>query len=181
MISHDEMMGIVATEAAEAAAGSPPRTSSEDLEMSALLVRWKDRILHRAALNIDNHMIDGPVEDFTEEEKGFERGLRTAVDEVCKLMADPSYWSRGAPSSLAVTACSERPLSVSVEKLEKRAKEFEELIGEMFATLHVNRLRGTITSVDEPDFDRVIAAWKRRFEAAQNDKLTDGSAITNHV
>lgn len=72
---------------------------SEDLEMSALLVRWKDRILHRAALNIDNHMIDGPVEDFTEEEKGFERGLRTAVDEVCKLMSDPSYWSRSPQNS----------------------------------------------------------------------------------
>lgn len=68
-------------------------TGSEDLAMSALLVRWKDRILHRAALNIDNHMLNGPVEDFTDEEKGFERGIRTAVDEVVKLMADPSYWS----------------------------------------------------------------------------------------
>lgn len=29
MIGHDEMMGIIATEAAEAAAGSPPRTGSE--------------------------------------------------------------------------------------------------------------------------------------------------------
>jgi ribA/ribD-fused uncharacterized protein len=29
MIGHDEMMGIIATEAAEAAAGSPPRTGSD--------------------------------------------------------------------------------------------------------------------------------------------------------
>jgi len=71
----------------------PSTACSTDGEMAAMLVRWKDRILHRAALNIDNHMIDGPVEDFTNEERGFERGLRTAVDEVCKLMADPGYWS----------------------------------------------------------------------------------------
>lgn len=82
-------------------AGSSPRTGSEDLEMAALLVRWKDRILHRAAFNIDNHMIDGPVEDFTEEENGFERGLRTAVAEICKLMDDPSYWSRNPQNDQA--------------------------------------------------------------------------------
>lgn len=78
-----------------------PAAGSEDLAMSALLVRWKDRILHRAAMNIDNHMINGPVEDFTDEEKGFERGIRTAVDEVVKLMADPSYWSRSPQNDQA--------------------------------------------------------------------------------
>lgn len=63
-------------------------------EMAALLVRWRDRVLFKAAVNIENYFIDGPDEDFTEEERGFERGLRTAVTEICNLMADPTYFGR---------------------------------------------------------------------------------------
>lgn len=74
-------------------AGSSTECSA-DGEMAAMLVKWKDRILHKAATNIEGHFLDSPVEDFTSEEDGFERGLRTAVDEVCKLMADPSYFGR---------------------------------------------------------------------------------------
>lgn len=78
-----------------------PNTS----EMSKLLLRWKDRILHRAAENVDRHMIDGPVEDFTEEQKGFERGLRTAVNEICALMSDPSYWGRSPKHDAELCGC----------------------------------------------------------------------------
>jgi hypothetical protein len=67
--------------------------------MAAMLVRWKDRILHQAARNIENHFLNSPVEDFTAEEEGFERGIRTAVTEVCKLMADPSYFNRSPQNS----------------------------------------------------------------------------------
>lgn len=74
---------------------------SAESEMAALLVRWKDRILRQAATNIENHFIDAPVEDFTAEEEGFERGLQTAVDEVCRLMADPSHFGR-APQNTEV-------------------------------------------------------------------------------
>ena len=74
---------------------------SAELEMAALLTRWKDRILARAATNIEGHFLNSPVEDFSAEEEGFERGLRTAVDEVCKLMADPSYFGRSPQNDQA--------------------------------------------------------------------------------
>lgn len=68
----------------------------QELEMASMLVKWKDRILAQAARGIESHYKDGPVDDFTEFEKGFEEGIRSAVDEVCKLMADPSYFGRKA-------------------------------------------------------------------------------------
>jgi hypothetical protein len=79
---------------------SPPAAgSAATQEMAAMLVRWKDRILKRAATNVENHYLDGPVEDQSEEERGFERGLGTAVTEICKLMDDPSYFGRSPQSA----------------------------------------------------------------------------------
>ena len=69
---------------------------ASDRELAATIERWKDRILHRAVNNIEQHFLDSPVEDFSQEEHGFERGLRTAVDEICKLMVNPSYFNRSA-------------------------------------------------------------------------------------
>ncbi len=66
----------------------------DEAGMAQLLARWRDRVLHNAAMGIENHFINRPVEDFTSEEQGFERGLRTAVTEVCKLMNDPGYFGR---------------------------------------------------------------------------------------
>jgi hypothetical protein len=63
-------------------------------EAASILVRWQDRILHNAAMRVENQFINAPVEDFTEEEKGFDRGLRAAVTEICKAMEDPSYFGR---------------------------------------------------------------------------------------
>lgn len=63
-------------------------------QMADYLVRWKDRILASAAHAIDGHFLDKPIDDFTAEEEGFERGLSTAINEICKLMADSSYFNR---------------------------------------------------------------------------------------
>lgn len=71
--------------------------SAEDpntAEMAAMLTRWRDRILRQAAVKIENHYANAPVEDLSVEQTGFERGLSTAVDEVCSLMTDPSYFGR---------------------------------------------------------------------------------------
>jgi hypothetical protein len=68
--------------------------SGSETEMAAMLARWRDRILKSVGTAIDNHYLDGPVEDQTDEERGFERGLGTAITEVCKLMDDPSYFGR---------------------------------------------------------------------------------------
>ncbi len=65
-----------------------------DSDMADMLTKWKDRILHRAAVNVEGKFLDRPVEDFSEEDNGYERGLRTAVDEICQLMHDPSYFGR---------------------------------------------------------------------------------------
>lgn len=69
--------------------------NEEDQRMAKLLTGWRDKILHKAAIGVENHFLDKPVDDMTDEENGFERGLSTAVDEICKLMADPpSYFGR---------------------------------------------------------------------------------------
>lgn len=68
--------------------------TDEEIKTAKMLIEWKDRILRRAGSAIEGHFIDSPVECHTSEEQGFERGLRTAVDEVCKLMSDPSYFNR---------------------------------------------------------------------------------------
>lgn len=69
-------------------------TEAEEQKMAATFVRWRDRILKKAACGVESHFLDGPDDEHSEEEQGFERGLRTAVDEICKLMADPSYFGR---------------------------------------------------------------------------------------
>jgi hypothetical protein len=63
-----------------------------DRETAAMITRWRDRILKKAGSAIDALFIDAPVEDFTEEQQGFERGLRAALDEVRKLMHDDHYF-----------------------------------------------------------------------------------------
>jgi len=63
-----------------------------DRETAAIITRWRDRILHKAGSAIDAIFLDSPVEDFTDEERGFERGLRTALNEVRKLMHDDHYF-----------------------------------------------------------------------------------------
>lgn len=63
-----------------------------DLATAAMITRWRDRILQKAGSAIDALFIDAPVEDFTEEQRGFERGLRAALGEVRKLMHDDNYF-----------------------------------------------------------------------------------------
>lgn len=66
----------------------------DETEMAKLLVRWRDRILQRAAINIEGHFFNKPTEDLTSYEQGIEKGIRLAVDEICKLMDDPTYFNR---------------------------------------------------------------------------------------
>jgi len=84
---------------------SRPRSEAE---MASMLARWRDRILKSVGTAIDNHYLDGPVEDQTDEERGFERGLETAITEICKLMDDPRYFGR-SPQNDQVEARREVP------------------------------------------------------------------------
>lgn len=74
--------------------GGDGEGDSETAKMAAMLARWKDRLLRQAATGVENKFLDRPVEDFTDEEKGFERGLGAAVDVLCAMMTDPSYFGR---------------------------------------------------------------------------------------
>jgi len=59
---------------------------SADAEVARVVTDWRDRLLRRARGAVDQHWLDKPVNDFTDEERGFERGLLTAIEEITALM-----------------------------------------------------------------------------------------------
>ena len=63
----------------------------DDAKVVKIVTDWRDRLLKRARTAIDFHWLDKPVDDFTDEERGFERGLSTAIREITALMHDKSY------------------------------------------------------------------------------------------
>jgi len=85
------------------------RSDCSEAEMAKLLARWRDRILHKAATKIDRRWLDKPTEDFTTEEEGYERGISDALNDVCSLMDDPSYFGRSPQNNQAQQRREERP------------------------------------------------------------------------
>lgn len=59
-----------------------------DAEVARVVTEWRDRLLQRAHSAIDRHWLDKPTDDFTDEERGFERGLSVALMEIRNLMHD---------------------------------------------------------------------------------------------
>jgi hypothetical protein len=59
---------------------------ASDAEVARAVTDWRDRLLRRARGAVDQHWLDKPVDDFTDEERGFERGLSTAIKEITALM-----------------------------------------------------------------------------------------------
>ena len=59
-----------------------------DSEVARVVTNWRDRLLQRAHSAIDHHWLDKPTDDFTDEERGFERGLSVALLEIRNLMHD---------------------------------------------------------------------------------------------
>lgn len=45
-------------------------TEQDDAEVGRLLTQWKDRVLHRAAMNIENHFFNKPTDELSAEERG---------------------------------------------------------------------------------------------------------------
>lgn len=56
------------------------------------------------------------------------------------------------------------PPILTPPNLERKAKQLEELCGHMLATLKVNRLRMTITTADDAQFDAMLDSWAQRFK-----------------
>lgn len=69
-----------------------------DEDVARIVTSWRDRLLKRAFCAIDRHWFDKPVEDFTDEERGFERGLSVAQKEIVNLMHDKSRYRSPAPT-----------------------------------------------------------------------------------
>jgi len=62
------------------------RQLADDAVVARVVTDWRDRLLLRAQTAIDRNWLDKPVDDFSDEERGFERGLSVALMEVRKLM-----------------------------------------------------------------------------------------------
>jgi len=71
-----------------------------------------------------------------------------------------------------------RPLSLAerVRNLEAQRHAFRRLAGEMRATIHINRVRGTLNVADGPSgavFDRLESGWKRTFDHIEKEFPTE--------
>ncbi len=62
--------------------------SVTDQELLEMIKRWRDQILQEAHNRIDAHCPHTPSEEFSDETKGFERGLYTAMREILNLGSD---------------------------------------------------------------------------------------------
>lgn len=68
-------------------------------------------------------------------------------------------------------------LSEQVEKLERDNEKLRWLCGQVIATLNVNRIRNTITSIDEKRFDQIIENWSLKLKEL-TDPLTEMKTIS---
>ena len=68
----------------------PPDPASA--EISAQITRYRDGIIVEALREVDNHFLNKPVDDFSDEERGFERGIRAAQVELRNMLHDKSRW-----------------------------------------------------------------------------------------
>ena len=63
-------------------------------QMAEILVKWRDRILHEAAREVDRLWLDKPINDFDSNDKAYEKALSKCLNNICSLMEDPSYYGR---------------------------------------------------------------------------------------
>ena len=64
-------------------------------------------------------------------------------------------------------------LAKQVGVIEKRTDVLNDLVGEILATLELNRLNRTIAFLHQPHgevFDRLLLQWKKRHDAAWEEK-----------
>lgn len=54
-------------------------------------------------------------------------------------------------------------VAAAVARMAKQNEDLRALLGFVLATIRVNRLRGSITSADEKDFDRLEEGWRAEF------------------
>ena len=59
-----------------------------DLDIAIQMTKYRDGILRKLYWEIDSLVPDKPVEDFSEEENGFERGIGSAMKIILKKMHD---------------------------------------------------------------------------------------------
>lgn len=59
-----------------------------------------------------------------------------------------------------------QPLAAQVAKLERRATALDNLCGEMLACLHVNLLRGTLTTQNDEILKMLLEDWSRQRSSA---------------
>ncbi len=57
-------------------------------QINKMLVNLQVRLLKKLRGKVDAHFIDGCVEDFTDEQNGFERGLSTCIQEIHALISE---------------------------------------------------------------------------------------------
>jgi hypothetical protein len=74
------------------ASATLPPADPASAEISAQITRYRDGIIVEALRKVDNHFLNSPVDDFSEEERGFERGLRAAQGELTGMLHDKNRW-----------------------------------------------------------------------------------------
>jgi hypothetical protein len=62
-------------------------------------------------------------------------------------------------------------LALQVADVEKRVGDLSDLCGFMLATLRVNLLRGTLTTDNNAEFERLLDGWHRRWMGIEGGKL----------
>jgi hypothetical protein len=61
-------------------------------EIARQITRYRDGLIVEALRKVDSHFLNKPVDDFTIEEEGFERGLRSAQIELAAMLNDKTRW-----------------------------------------------------------------------------------------
>ena len=75
------------------------------------------------------------------------------------------------------------PISELVRRLEEKARGFENLCGEIMATIHVNRERGQLRCTDgeaEKHFEEIVEGWRKRRKRLEA-MTTEGSIMCGFI
>lgn len=64
-------------------------------------------------------------------------------------------------------------VAAAVARMAKQNEELRALLGFILATVRVNRLRGTLTSADEGDFDKLEQGWRDEYARLDAPAATD--------
>lgn len=63
-------------------------------------------------------------------------------------------------------------LASAVERFEVRCGTLDTLCCEMLATIRVNLARGTITTANDEDFERILSGWSKRISRVRDEQLS---------